>query len=178
METIFSIKNGCIKTFDATYQNWSGKIYTFIFRQCRDEVIAEEVVQQVFVRLWEKRENLSLEYSLSSQLFRMSKTIYIDELRKAARFRKYQTKVQTLVDIRYEENSFEHKETLEMVYATIEQMPPVRKKIFQMSRMQHLSYREIADQLSISPKTVENHISLALKDLRGITPLLIVLHLL
>jgi RNA polymerase sigma-70 factor (family 1) len=176
MDEVFSIRNGCIKTFDATYQMYSGKIYTFIFRQCREEVIAEEVVQQVFVRLWEKRESLSLQHSLSSQLFRMSKSIFIDELRKAATFREYQEKIHKTREPAYFENTLEHKEALQMVYAAIEQMPPVRKKVFEMSRLEHLSYHEIAEQLAISPKTVENHISLALKDLRSLTPLLIVFY--
>jgi len=177
MEEVFSIKNGSIKAFEAAYHHWSGKIYFFIFRQCNSEAIAEDVVQQVFVRLWEKRESLSSDHSLSVQLFRMSKTIFIDELRKSAQSRRYQERLQqgTVDSV---ENTLEHKEALQIVYNAIEQMPPVRKRIFLMSRMEHLSYNEIAEKLSISPKTVENHIALALRYLRGFTPLLIVLQFL
>jgi RNA polymerase sigma-70 factor (family 1) len=177
MDEVFSIKNGSIKAFEAAYHQWSGKIYTFIFRSCNSEAIAEDVVQQVFVRLWEKRENLSSDHSLSTQLFRMSKTIFIDELRKTARSRKYQERLQ-LGKESFTEDTLDHKEALAIVYNAIEQLPPVRKRIFLMSRMEHLSYNEIAEKLSISPKTVENHIALALRYLRGFTPLLIVLQFL
>jgi RNA polymerase sigma-70 factor (family 1) len=177
MNNVLSIKNGSVKAFELAYHFWSGKIYTFILKQCHSEEIAEEVVQLVFIRLWEKRGNLSLEHSLSSQLFRMSKTIFIDELRKTANSRKFQERLQHS-EIAFTENTLEHKEALEIVYQAIDQMPPVRKQIFMMSRMEHLSYNEIAAKLSISPKTVENHIALALKYLRGVSSLLIVLHFL
>lgn len=177
MNDVLSIKNGSVKAFELAYHFWSGKIYTFIFRQCHSAEIAEEVVQQVFIRLWEKKDKLSLQHNLSTQLFRMSKTIFIDELRKTASSRKYQERIQHIENA-FTENTLEHKEALEIVYQAIDQMPPVRKQIFIMSRMEHLSHHEIAAKLSISPKTVENHIALALKYLRGICPLLIVLHFL
>ncbi len=175
MIDVLSIKNGDIKAFEQAYHQWSAKVYTFILKQCHTEEIAEEVVQLVFMRLWEKRANLSMEHSLSSQLFRMSKTIFIDELRKTAQSRKYQQNLQQSGVPVFSENTLEHKEALEMVYQAIEQMPPVRKQIFMMSRMEHLSCKEIAAKLSISPKTVENHISLALKHLRRISPLIFIL---
>ncbi|MET1057240.1 MAG: RNA polymerase sigma-70 factor [Pedobacter sp.] len=176
MDEVFSIKNGSIKAFEAAYHHWSGRIYLFILRQCNSEAIAEDVVQQVFVRLWEKREHLSVDFSLSTQLFRMSRTIFIDELRKTAQSRKYQEYQQGKEA--FTEDTLEHKEALKIVYSAIEQMPPVRKRIFLMSRMEHLTYGQIAERLSISPKTVENHIALALRYLRGFTPLLIVVQIL
>jgi RNA polymerase sigma-70 factor (family 1) len=175
MDEVFSIKKGSIKAFEAAYHQWSGRLYSYIYRQCNSEAIAEDVVQQVFVRLWEKREHLSPDHTISTQLFRMSRTIFIDELRKAAQSRKYQQEQQLKEN--FTENALEHKEALRIVYSAIEQMPPVRKRIFLMSRMEHLTYNQIAERLSISPKTVENHITLALRYLRGFTQLLIVLQI-
>jgi RNA polymerase sigma-70 factor (family 1) len=177
MDEIFSIKNGSIKAFEAAYYHWSGKVYYYIYKQCDSEAIAEEVVQQVFLRLWEKRDQLSTAHPLSTQLFRISRTIFIDELRKTAQSRRYKQALQQGKEA-FTENTLEHKETLQKVYSAIDQMPPVRKRIFIMSRMEHLSYNQIAEQLSISPKTVENHIALALRYLRGFTPMLIVLQIL
>ncbi len=177
MDDVFSIKNGNVQAFECAYRQWSDRIYFFVFKQCRSEDIAEEVVQQVFVRLWEKRANLSLNHSLSTQLYRMSTTIFIDELRKAAQCRKYQEnlrqKEEDLV-----EDTLEHKETLQLVYSAIDRMPPMRRQVFMMSRMEHRSYSEIAEKLAISPKTVENHITLALKYLRRFVPVLILTQLL
>ncbi len=172
MNEVLSIKNGNVKSFEQVYYSWSEKIYTFIFRQCNSEEIADEVVQQVFVRLWEKRANLSLEHSLNVQLFRMSRTIFIDELRKAARRRRYLHELQQNKDKAYTEDAFEGKEILQLVNSAIESMPPVRKQVFLMSRVEHLSHQQIAGKLGIAPKTVENHISLALKYLRRFTLLM------
>jgi len=172
MNEVLSIKNGSVKSFEQAYYSWSEKIYTFVFRQCNSEEIADEVVQQVFVRLWEKRENLSLEHSLNIQLFRMSRTIFIDELRRAARARHYLDELQQKKTQNFTEDNFEGKETLQMVNNAIESMPPVRKQVFLMSRIEHLSHQQIAEKLGISPKTVENHINLALKYLRRFTLLM------
>jgi len=176
IDEVLAIKNGDKKSFESAYYNWSSKVYYFILRQSGSEDIAMEVVQQVFVRLWDKREGLSEEHTLSIQLFRMAKTIFVDELRKAAQSRKYIQYIQSKDQI-FAENTLEHKEALGIVYRAIERMPAVRKQIFLMSRMEHLSYQQIAQKLSISPKTVENHIGLALRFLRGISPLLIALQL-
>lgn len=177
MDDVFSIKNGSVKSFEQAYHLWSEKIYTFIFRQCGSEEIADEVVQQVFVRLWEKRTSLSTEYPLNIQLFRMSRTIFIDELRKAARARRYADEQQQKKAENFMEDNFENKEILELINKAIEAMPAIRKQVFLMSRREHLSHQQIAEKLGISPKTVENHIGLALKYLRRFTLLMILLAL-
>lgn len=169
MNEVLSIKNGSVKSFEQAYHLWSEKIYAFIFRKCRSEEIADEVVQQVFVRLWEKRANLSEEYPLHVQLFRISRTVFIDELRKAASARRYLDQLQQQQTKSFTENNFEDKEALNLVYKAIESMPAVRRQVFLMSREQHLSHQQIAEKLGISPKTVENHIGLALKYLRRFT---------
>lgn len=177
MNEVLLIKNGSVKSFEQAYHLWSDKVYHFVFRQCASEEIADEVVQQVFVRLWEKRAHLSLNHSLSVQLFRMSRTIFIDELRKAARARRYVAELQQHKIKDFTEDTFEDKETLQRVYHAIENMPPIRKSVFLMSRVEHLSHQQIAEKLGISIKTVENHINLALKYLRRFTILLLLLSL-
>jgi RNA polymerase sigma-70 factor (ECF subfamily) len=126
--------------------------------------MAEEVVQLTFIRLWEKRENLSSEYSLSAQIFRIAGTILIDQLRKEAVGKKHLTVVENDYAMQNEVNQPEMHHALEQA---IEQMAPVRRKVFKLSKVEGYSYKEIAEMLSISPKTVENHISQALKQLRA-----------
>ncbi|MDR6785406.1 RNA polymerase sigma factor [Pedobacter africanus] len=175
MNEILSIKNGNVKTFEQAYHQWSDQIYAFIFRQCRSEEIADEVLQQVFVRLWEKRAGLSEEYPLHVLLFRMSRTIFIDELRKAARTRRCLDELQQKKVRDFMEDNFENRETLQLLSKAIENMPPIRKQVFLMSRTEHLSHQQIAEKLGISSKTVENHIGLALKYLRRFTLLMVLL---
>lgn len=166
MKDLKLIKKGCTITFESIYNTYSDRIYSYVFRQCRSESIADEVVQHVFVRVWEKRSLLSLEHTLESQLFRMAKTIYIDELRKAAHRRRYLESQQLNQYLESIEEKIEYKNELELVLSLIEDMPPKRKQVFLMNRVENFSYLEISKKLSISPRTVENHIALALKYLR------------
>lgn len=175
MKHLESIKDGCITTFENVYETYCDRIYSYIIKQCQSESLADEVVQQTFVRLWEKKSLLSLEHTLESQLFRMAKTIFIDELRKAAHQRRYLESLQLNLYLENMEEKIEQKSELELVLSLIDDMPPKRKQVFLMSRLENLSYLEIAEKLSISPRTVENHISLAIKQLRRFMGFFIIL---
>jgi RNA polymerase sigma-70 factor (family 1) len=161
-----------VETFRQVYHSFHGKLYAFVYKRTLSHYLAEEVVQQAFIRLWERRASLSAEVSLSTQLFQITKTIMIDELRKEATKRTHydtiiaEMPVSTEDVLSTEDDRLLHKDQLEEVQRIVDSMPPVRKHIFRMSRIEHLSYKEIAAQLSISPKTVENHIARALRQLR------------
>lgn len=175
MDDLEKIRGGCIATFERVYHSYCNRIYSYILKQCRSESIADEVVQGVFVRLWEKKLQLSSDHPLEAQLFRMAKTIFIDELRKAAHQRRYLESLQLKHYLESIEEKIEHKSELEQVLSLINDMPPKRKQVFLMSRFEHCSYLEISEKLSISPRTVENHIALALKQLRRLMGLFLIL---
>ena len=159
-------------SFKELYHHFHSKLYSFVYQRTDSHYLAEEVVQQTFIRLWERRELLSEEVKLSTQLFQMSKTIMIDELRKEAVKRThYEAIAANAPIVTSDSNRLADKDSLEQISRVIETMPPIRRTVFQMSRQQHLSQREIASQLSISPKTVENHIARAIKQLREVVQL-------
>jgi len=162
MEYITELTSGCLQTFQSVYRLYNQKLYAYILKKTNSEYMAEEVVQLTFIRLWEKRKNLSAEYSISAQIFKMAGTILIDQLRKEAISQKHLSIVET-------ESAQPGTQDLdlEILEQAIEQMAPVRKKVFKLSKLDGYSYKEIAELLSISPKTVENHMSKALKQLRA-----------
>jgi RNA polymerase sigma-70 factor (ECF subfamily) len=162
MEYITELTSGCLQTFQSVYRLYNQKLYAYILKKTNSEYMAEEVVQLTFIRLWEKRKNLSAEYSISAQIFKMAGTILIDQLRKEAISQKHLSIVET-------ESAQPGAQDLdlEILEQAIEQMAPVRKKVFKLSKLDGYSYKEIAELLSISPKTVENHMSKALKQLRA-----------
>jgi RNA polymerase sigma-70 factor (ECF subfamily) len=162
MEYITELTSGCLQTFRSVYRLYNQKLYAYILKKTNSEYMAEEVVQLTFIRLWEKRKNLSAEYSISAQIFKMAGTILIDQLRKEAISQKHLSIVET-------ESAQPGAQDLdlEILEQAIEQMAPVRKKVFKLSKLDGYSYKEIAELLSISPKTVENHMSKALKQLRA-----------
>ena len=164
MDYVVDLTSGCLQTFQTVYRLFNQKLYAYVLKKTGSVYMSEEVVQLTFIRLWEKRENLSSEYSLSAQIFRIAGTILIDQLRKEAVGKKHLTVVENDYALQNEVDQPEMHHALERA---IEQMAPVRKKVFKLSKVEGYSYREIEEMLSISPKTVENHISQALKQLRA-----------
>lgn len=148
------------------YQLYHQKLYYFTLRHVRSAYMAEETVQLTFIRLWEKRETLSTDVPLSQQVFRMGKSIMIDLLRKQY-VRERHVGVYAEVGER-EEQAFdlEGKERLERVYGYLKHLSPVRRDVFRLSRLEGWTYKQIAEALSISPRTVENHVLRAVNQLR------------
>jgi len=176
MKELLNIQNGCKSTYEAVYNEWHQKLISFILSKTGSQELAEEVVQQTFVRVWERRDVLSLNHPIASQLFRIARTILIDQLRKNAHARKYINHLQLYpAPIEHGDNTMDYRESLSRIQLIIDEMPPMRKKVFQMSRFEEQSYAEIARNLGISPKTVENHIALALKQLRKLSFLIFLL---
>jgi len=164
MEYVAELESGCLQTFHTVYSLFNQKLYAYILKKTKSEYMAEEVVQLTFIRLWEKRKNLSLDFTISVQIFQMAGSILIDQLRKEAVNNRHLSIVENF-PVPDTENF--HSENLNALENAIEQLAPVRKKVFKLSKLEGYSYKEIAEMLSISPKTVENHMSKALKQLRA-----------
>jgi RNA polymerase sigma-70 factor (family 1) len=168
MENIDAIRSGCLTAFKMIYYQYHPKLYAYLLSKTSSYYIAEEVVQLCFIKLWNNRESLSSNYPLDVQLFRIARTTLIDELRKDVVRNNHINQIESNITLSYTDN-FEERETLKQVTQAIELLPPMRKMVFKLSRFNHLSHAEIAEMLGISSKTVENHIGLAIKELRNST---------
>lgn len=155
--------------FEEIYHLTHRKIYNFIFRYVQDSSTAQELTQRFYIKLWEKRQMLDIDKPLEAQCYVIARNLVIDALRKSARDNRLKENFYTrhnLITAATEEvvlfdNLREHFE------AAIESLPNRRREIFKLSRLQGLTYQEIANQLSISPKTVEIQMSKALKMVRA-----------
>lgn len=165
-----NIKEGNRQAFHGFYFDQHAKLYHYILKYTRSEWLAEETVQMSFVKLWENRENLSTSYSLSTQLFRIAKSIVIDLLRRNAVRKTEQLPEQAdlhkISSVAGDQLYPEVKDELEYVRNIIRTMPQVQQKVFSYSRIDGFSHKEIAEKLSISVKTVETHINRAVKYLK------------
>jgi RNA polymerase sigma-70 factor (family 1) len=162
---LIEIKKGNRTAFYTVYHEYHVKLYQYIYKHSRSSYYAEETVQLTFIRLWEKRENLSEQYSLSIQLFRIAKSTLIDLTRKE-KLRDTRELSDMFISGPTESERLMYKEQLEKALSAIDQLPDQSRKVFQLSRLEDLSHKEISARLSISHKTVEGHISKALKLLR------------
>lgn len=159
------IIEGDRRVFYEVYEEYHPKLYRYIYKYTQSAYYSEETVQLTFIKLWEKREGLSTSHSLSSQLFRIAKSTLIDLLRKE-KIRNTRALSDVYVSPSLPEERIIYKEQLTSVLTAIDELPTQCREVFTLSRVNNLSHKEIGAQLSISPKTVETHISKALKFLR------------
>ena len=167
MNDIDFLRKGMEEAFENVFNHFHQKLYFFFLKHGGDRHLAEELVQITFVKLWQHREKLSYEHTLSEQVFRIAKTSMIDAFRKA------NSEQQALQVIRGQqsETSLDTEDLIDLtdqLEKGIHAMPPVQQKVFLLSRYEGLSNKEIAHHLSISPKTVERHITKALHLLRRV----------
>lgn len=156
-------EDGFARVYNLYYQ----KLFQFVYAKTRSEYLAQEVVQLTFIRFWENRRSVPVGLEIDVQLFRMAKTILIDQHRRELVKLKHEDRVGQLANVTYEDNALVNRDSLARINMALERLPPVRKKVFQLSRQRGFSYQQIANHLSISTKTVENHISKAIKQLRN-----------
>jgi RNA polymerase sigma-70 factor (ECF subfamily) len=168
MISIADIKNGDEAVFTRLFNDYYAKVYHYLLKKTRSPYMAREIAQLTFIKLWQFRHTLSEQHTLDIQLFRIAAGSLIDYLRKENTRRKNGLLLaRDLPAARHEEAgiSLEASDYLDVLAETLS---PVRKKVFILSRVQGHSHREIADKLSISVKTVEDHMMKAMRHLRAI----------
>ncbi|MGV8137849.1 MAG: RNA polymerase sigma-70 factor [Mangrovibacterium sp.] len=163
------IRKGDIKAFDLLYHTYSQKLYGFAFSMLKNHDDAKEIVQDTFLKIWEKREMINPASSLQAFLFSVSYHTAIDLIRKRFKDDQYLTYLQSQFheneSITIEEPAY-YQELIRILNKVIGELPEQRKKIYLLSREEGLNHKEIAEKLNISVKTVENQITLALKTIR------------
>lgn len=162
------LQKGDLKIFDLVYKHYSERLYHFAFSILKNHDDAKEIVQETFLKLWNRRSDLRYDKSLKSYLFTISYNISVDMLRKRMKDKKYVDYLKTLHKGMEPEaqNLEQYNELTSEVRQAVKDLPEQRRLIFQLSREEGLSHAEIAGKLGITGKTVENQINLALKSIR------------
>ncbi|HKJ42238.1 MAG TPA: RNA polymerase sigma-70 factor [Sunxiuqinia sp.] len=162
------IRKGDMKAFDLLYDQYSQRLYGFAFSMLKNKEDAKEIIQETFLKLWNKRTTIDSSYSLKSFLFSITYNITIDLLRKRAKDVDFQNQLKHYFDgegARTDELVI-FNELNENLSRLIGELPEQRRKVYMMSREEGMTHKEIATRLGISVKTVENHINLTLKYIR------------
>ena len=163
------LQKGNVAAFDSLFEIYSPKLFGFALKYFRNETDAEELVQEVFVKVWENRQTLKSELSFKSYLF----TIALNQIRK--HFNKKATSLRYLESLQHDPELSENQAVqnddyefaLHQIYLIVEKMPPRRREIFMKSKLEGKSSKEIAAELNISAGTVDNQVSEALRFIRA-----------
>lgn len=165
---INDLKQGTVEAFKTAVSFYQPRLFNFIYTKTGSAYYANEVTQLTFIKLWEYRESLSEDWELSTQIFRIAKTTLIDVLRKTESERlKLEGFSKSGVGEVTDDSAMEMYDTNVILRMITEKMPPMRKKVFSLRIEQQLSYKEISSVLSISLKTVNKHMELALPKARA-----------
>jgi len=139
----------------------------YIYNLSKNRVLAEDLVQEVFIKLWEKRTTLNIKTSIKSYLYKASHNQFLQHIRKEKnRFDVIERSKLDLLSLVYIEDESTTNLYAEKLDTLINDLPPKCKTVFLKSKIENKKYKEIAQEMNISVKTVENHIGKALRILR------------
>ena len=165
---LIDLKNGDEKAFETLFWKYNEHVYHFIYSLLYEKSMAEDLTQNVFLKIWEKHETIDAEQNFDAYLFTIARNLVYKETenrllseRLTESLQRQLSDADSLTEERIDAESLR-----EYINSLIEELPPSRREIFRLSRHEHLSYREIAERLSISEKTVETQLSRALRFLR------------
>lgn len=147
------------------FRQYYASLCKSLYRVLHDASLAEDIVQEVFLKVWEMREQLKMDEAIQSYLYRSCYNTALNFLKK----QKQNTDIQILEIVPGEdsaEKSLGFAETENQIFTAIEALPPKTRLVFSLSRFEELSYKEISDRLDISLKSVEKHMGIALQRLR------------
>ena len=167
-ELILLLKKGNQLAFAEIYRRYAGSLAGFAASKLYSLDDAKDILHDMFVKLWENREQLYITSSLQSYLFAIIRHRVIDKIRKNVTREEYATSIQSL-DTSYQqsiEKQVEADELKQTIQISINQLSPRVKEIYKLSKEQGLSNSEISEKLNLSEQTVKNQLTLALKHLR------------
>ncbi len=155
------------------YEALHVKVFRFFLKKVYLHDTAKDLTQQCFIRLWQFRHTLSDQHPLELQIFIIARSLLINHIKKEATQRKIKTAHQQNLPLEEQPAAGILFERANEVNAAIETLPPVRKRIIILKTFHGCTNKEIATQLEISVKTVEDHVSKAFRHIRQVIALLI-----
>lgn len=167
-QLIFSLKNGSYKAFERIYQLYAKRLFAYCMQFTKSQEESEEIVQDVFMRLWTNRTKIRQENTLRSLLYIMTKHYLINAFRTKINQPEFEEYVHYRNELSVDETSqhLEYEEFIAKFHAILKTLPETQQKVITLSKIEQLTNKEIAEKLSLSEQTVKNQLSLGLKFLK------------
>lgn len=172
-DTIRSLRAGDHQAFETVFFAYFNKVKYFIYGLIKSESDAEELAQDIFVRIWTNRDAIDPKKNFTTYIYVSARNAALNFLKKRLVRSSYtQEQLHIGNETDNPEEGFFAREIDLLIQMSVSKMPDRRKRIYEMSRNEGLTNDEIALRMNISKKTVENQLSLALKELREVVSLI------
>jgi RNA polymerase sigma-70 factor (family 1) len=167
-ELLALIKEGDKNAYTQIYQRYFRPLFAHVYKKLGNEAEAKDIIQELFTTLWVKRESLDPQNSVAAYLFTAARNRVLDLWSHQQVESRYIDSLQNYLDNAPETADFlvREKQLMEMIETEIQALPPKMREVFELSRKQNLSHKEIAGKLGIAEQTVAKQISNALRILK------------
>jgi RNA polymerase sigma-70 factor (ECF subfamily) len=167
-ELMQQIKAENMVAFDALYAKYNKRLYKFAYSILKSSEEAENVIQDVFLNLWENRQKVEKNSSIKYYVFTIAYNSAISVLRKKSRESEFFEYLKSLQDLNQEPVNLEleFNELTTKLDEIVNDLPPRQKEVYLLHKVEGMKYNEIAEKLNISVNTIENHMARALKTIR------------
>ncbi len=168
-ELFLQIAEGDQSAFAELFRRYDRRIYPFVLKMIKEPSLAEEIAQEIFVKLWEQRAKLATVDNPQSWLLTLAAHHTLDQIRIRLNERKMLQRLSELwkgASANDTEETLQFRESSALVQQAVDQLPLQQQKVFRLSREEGLNYQEIGARLDISPNTVRNHLVEALRSIR------------
>jgi RNA polymerase sigma-70 factor (ECF subfamily) len=168
-ELLSLVREGDVKAFEEVYSIYSPKLYANILKLVKSVTITEELLQDTFQRVWEYRKNIDTGKSFKSYIFTIAKNLVYDYFNKASRRRileRYLSVKEEKSGLRIE-HQLEEKESALILEKAVRELPPQRKLVYTLCKIEGKSYEDVSKTLGISVSTISDHIVKATKSIKA-----------
>lgn len=157
------LKAGEEESFTILYHQYSAQIYFNVLKMVKDETFAEEIVQDIFTKIWKKRDDINIDTSFASYIYRVAQNCVIDFFRKMEKNREHLQRFKKLASSEYfhVEEDICFKESNLLLQKALETLPPQQKKVYQLCVLEGCTYKDTAFQMKIGHHTVKEYLSKA-----------------
>lgn len=163
-ELVVKLLEDDVSAFDALYWKYHQAVYRNIFKFVKEPIATEDILQEVYARLWEKRKDINAGQSVAGWLFVISFNLSVDYVRKRLREHTFHKELYNLniEGSNWEDNPGAYEEQYHLLEEAISQLSPKKQKIVTLCKLEGKTYDEVADELKISRNTVKEHLSIAM----------------
>lgn len=170
IDLVRALSNGDRRAFETIYREMAAELLQHIYFRVHDKEVSEELVQDIFLSLWNRRAELDVRTDLRAYLYGAAKFQVLNFIRSEQTHRKYIEHLGVFAATQGYQSSAEQsmyaKELSNLVRQHMQQLPDKCRQAFHLSRFEQKTIAEIAEEMNISPRTVENYLTRALKHLR------------